>query len=133
MAISDDVSMFYGAKPQIFEKATLLRNNMTPAEKLLWDKLKDRNLFAYKFRRQHPVDIFIVDFYCHPVKLVIEVDGEYHLNKEHAEYDIGRNAEIESWGLKILRFTNSDVLKTLGRVMSDIQEEIENRKATMKP
>ena len=55
MAISDDVTMFYGAKPDIFEKATILRENMTEAEKLLWEKLKDRSLFKHKFRRQHPI------------------------------------------------------------------------------
>ena len=63
MPISDDVTMFYGAKPEIFDKAATLRNNMTEAETILWEKLKDRNLFPSKFRRQHPVDIFIVDFF----------------------------------------------------------------------
>ena len=124
MGISDDVSMFYGAKPQIFEKATQLRNNMTQAEKLLWNKLKDRNLFPHKFRRQHPVDIFIVDFYCHHVKLVVEVDGDYHLNNEQAEYDIGRSAEIAGWGLKIIRFSNREVLQNLNLVVETIQKAI---------
>lgn len=109
MAISDNLSMFFGAKPDIFEKATILRGNMTESEKLLWEKLKDRSLFKHKFRRQHPIDIFIVDFYCHPVRLVIEVDGGYHLNTEQKEYDIGRSAELESWELKILRFTNNEI------------------------
>jgi very-short-patch-repair endonuclease len=65
--------------------------------------------------------------------LVVELDGEYHLNKEQAEYDIGRSAEIESWGLKILRFTNKDVFDNLEKVVSAIQKEIkklESKKIT---
>lgn len=127
MAISDSVSMFYGAKPDIFEKATVLRENMTEAEKLLWEKLKDRKLFKFKFRRQHPIDIFIVDFYCHPIRLIIEVDGEYHLNSEQKEYDIGRSMELKNWGLKIIRYTNKDIFKDLDNVVSKIQKIIEKR------
>ena len=124
--------MFYSAKPEIFEKATILRANMTDAEKLLWEKLKDRNLFKFKFRRQHPIDIFIVDFYSHPVLLVIEVDGEYHLNFEQKEYDIGRSAELENWGLKIIRFSNDEILKNLDNVVGKIREEIEFRELEIK-
>ena len=81
--------MFYGASPITFDKARLLRNNMTKAEQILWDKLKDRNVFKPRFRRQHPIGIFIVDFYCHEYKLAIEIDGEIHLKKEAKEYDDG--------------------------------------------
>lgn len=77
-------NMFYGASRNIFEKASELRNNMTEAENLLWVELKNRKIFKVKFRRQHPIDIFIVDFYCHEFKLVIEIDGEIHLEKEVA-------------------------------------------------
>ena len=72
--------MFFGAKKNIFLKAVELRNNMTMAESVLWEELRNRKNFRYKWRRQHPVDIFIVDFYCHRYKLVIEVDGEIHQN-----------------------------------------------------
>jgi len=96
MPVSDEVSMFFGAKPEIFEKASVLRENMTQAEKILWEKLKDRTLFKQKFRSQHPIDIFIVDFYCHSLRLVIEVDGDYHLEKNQHEYDIGRSGELEN-------------------------------------
>ena len=129
MAISDDVTMFYGAKPDIFEKATILRENMTEAEKLLWEKLKDRSLFKYKFRRQHPIDIFIVDFYCHPLRFVLEIDGGYHLKSEQKEYDFGRSAELENWELKIIRFTNDEIYTTLDEVVRKIQSEIELREA----
>ena len=127
MAISDNVSMFFGAKPDIFEKAAILRDNLTNAEKLLWEKLNDRNLFKNKFRRQHPIDIFVVDFYCHPIRLVIEVDGGYHLSSEQKEYDIGRSAELENWGLKIIRFTNNEVLEKMDIVIKSIQIQVELR------
>jgi len=125
MTISDNVSMFFGAKPDIFEKATILRENMTEAEMLLWEKLKDRNLFRQKFRRQHPIDIFIVDFYCHPIRLVIEIDGGYHLNSEQKEYDIGRSAELENWELKIIRFTNNEIFANIDEVVRKIQTKVE--------
>jgi very-short-patch-repair endonuclease len=67
-------SMFYGADSKTFEAATILRKNMTLPELILWKKLRDKSLFKVKFRRQHPIDIFIVDFYCHKYKLVIEID-----------------------------------------------------------
>lgn len=67
--------MFYGAPPYIFEKARKLRETMTPAEQILWKYLKKRQLKGCKFRRQHPLSEFIADFYCHSLKLVIEVDG----------------------------------------------------------
>jgi very-short-patch-repair endonuclease len=132
MAISDKVSMFFGAKPDIFEKATILRENMTEAEKLLWEKLKDKNLLKNKFRRQHPIDIFIVDFYCHPIRLVIEVDGGYHLDSVQKEYDMGRSAELENWELKIIRLTNDEILKNLDNVIERIQYKVEQREIEIK-
>lgn len=124
--------MFYGAKPDIFDKATVLRENMTEAEKLLWEKLKDRNLFKFKFRRQHPIDIFIVDFYCHPILLVIEIDGGYHLNSEQKEYDSGRSSELKNWGLEIVRFTNSEIFNSLDKVVLKIQKYVEKRNLELK-
>ena len=132
MAISDDVSMFFGAKPDIFEKATILRENMTDAEKLLWEKLKDRTLFKDKFRRQHPIDIFVVDFYCHPIRFVIEVDGGYHLSSEQKEYDFGRSAELKNWDLKIIRFTNNEIFANIDEVVRKIQMEVELREMELK-
>lgn len=73
--------MFYGAKRSIFEKAKELRENMTVAEKQLWSRLNASQLNV-RFKRQHPIDIFIADFYCHKFKLVVEVDGEYHNDED---------------------------------------------------
>ncbi|MFK5854987.1 MAG: DUF559 domain-containing protein, partial [Bacteroidota bacterium] len=90
MSINDNISMYYGAKPHIFEKARFLRNNMTDSKLKLWEVLKGKRILGLRFRSQHPIDIFIADFYCHPVKLVVEVDGGIHKSSDQKEYDIGR-------------------------------------------
>ena len=113
-------TMFYGASPNTFDKARLLRNNITEAEKIMWEKLKDRNVFKARFRRQHPIGIFIVDFYCNEYKLAVEIDGEIHLKNEVIEYDDGRTHDIEKFGIKILRFTNNEVYTDLNKVLEEI-------------
>jgi len=113
-------TMFYGATPNTFDKAKLLRNNMTEAEKILWDLLKNRSVFKVRFRRQHPIGIFIVDFYCHEYKLAIEIDGEIHLKNEVIEYDDGRSHDIEKYGIKILRFTNNEVFTDPKKIINEI-------------
>ncbi|WP_320111062.1 endonuclease domain-containing protein [Draconibacterium orientale] len=123
MAISDNVSMFYGAKAHIFEKAKLLRNNMTAAELLLWEQLKGKKVLGLRFRPQHPIDIFIADFYCHPLKLVIELDGGIHKSREQKEYDIGRTGELNYWGIEVIRFTNEEVEKDIIQVIETITQK----------
>lgn len=91
----DENNMFYGAGSNIFEKATQLRKNMTSAEKMLWERLKNKQVLNYKFRRQHPLANFIADFYCHKAKLIIEVDGGIHETAEQKEYDLGRTNELK--------------------------------------
>jgi very-short-patch-repair endonuclease len=117
-------NMFYGAKGDIFEVASILRKNMTLAELVLWKKLKDRNLFKAKFRRQHPINIFIVDFYCHECKLAIEIDGEIHKNIDIKNYDTRRVSELEKYGIRILRFTNNQVLFNIEAVITNILNEL---------
>jgi very-short-patch-repair endonuclease len=90
----------------------------------LWDKLKNRNVFKARFRRQHPLGIFIVDFYCHEYKLAIEIDGEIHLKNEVIEYDDGRSYDIEKLGIKILRFTNNEVFTDLKKIIGEILKTI---------
>ena len=111
--------MFYGAKRTIFQNAYDLRKNMTPAEKILQERL-NKNKLGVRFKAQHPIDIFIVDFYCHKHKMVIEVDGEVHLSQK--EYDEGRTAELERWDLTIIRFTNNQVLNDIEKVIEKIKE-----------
>jgi very-short-patch-repair endonuclease len=114
-------NMFYGANAGTLRTAGILRKNMTKAELILWDKLKAKNIFKSKFRRQHPIDIFIVDFYCHEYKLVIEIDGEIHNNEEYSGYDDGRMAEMRKLGIIVLRFTNDHVIYKLDEVILRIQ------------
>jgi len=119
-----DRHMFYGAKKNIFLRAIELRNNMTNAEKVLWEELKKKEIYKTRWKRQHPIDIFIVDFYCHKYKLVIEVDGEIHLNEDILEHDDGREYEIEKFGIRILRFTNQEVFEDIESVRNRILHEI---------
>ncbi len=95
-----DKSMFYGASPAIFEYAKLLRQNLTPAESILWNRLNKNQLNGFKFRRQHPVKNFIADFYCHAAKLVIEIDGKIHTTEFAKEYDEGRTEELKDFDIK---------------------------------
>ena len=124
--------MFYGAKAHIFEKAKLLRKNMTEAELLLWEQLKGKKVLGLRFRPQHPIDIFIADFYCHPLKLVIEVDGGIHKSKDQKEYDIGRTGELNYWGIEVVRFTNEEVEKDINRVVETIEQKCLTRQSEMK-
>jgi len=95
---------------------------MTPSEKLLWTYLKDRGLCKHKFRRQFPIDGFVLDFYCPTQKLGIELDGSVHDNKK--EQDTARQAIIEDKGVKILRFTNKDVENNIENVLRKIKQNI---------
>jgi cyclase len=111
--------MFFGASHLLFERAKELRGNMTEAEIVLWEYLRQHPL-GYKFRRQHPLGIYIVDFYCHKLKLVIEVDGCVHGEKEVQEADVERQRQLKQEGLKLIRFTNEEVLKTKEIVIEQI-------------
>ena len=94
---------------------------MTEAEEILWKRLRNNKLEELKFRRQHPLDIFIADFYCHQKKLIIELDGGIHDNLEQKEYDEGRTFELEEKGFKILRFRNEEVINNIEDVLSRIK------------
>jgi very-short-patch-repair endonuclease len=100
-----------------------LRQNITPEELILCYKLRNSRL-GYKFRRQHSIGNFIVDFYCPLKKLVVELDGGQHL--ENKEYDKERTEFFESLGIKVLRFWNSDLSKNnINQVLLKIVEELE--------
>ena len=111
--------MFYNASPEIFRKAEELRNNMTEAERLLWEKLRNNQL-GVRFKPQHPIEHFIADFYCHSVKLVVELDGVIH--EQQKEYDIGREAEMGKCGIRVIRFKNHEVLENVDSVVERIRE-----------
>ena len=121
MERTPQANMFYNAKPKIFENAKELRNNLTEAEKILWERLKNNQL-GVRFKCQHPIDIFIADFYCHKHKLVIEIDGEIH--EFQKEYDKGRTAELEKYDLRIIRFSNEEIVQNIDVVIHKIKEAI---------
>lgn len=114
--------MWKGASPRIFANAQKLRENATEAEEFLWLALKGNQLDGLKFRRQHPLSIYIADFYCHKLKLVVEIDGDYHQTKKQMLLDAERTNAIEFQGLKLIRFTNEEVLFNLTEVLNKIKE-----------
>ena len=120
MSIGNQVSMFYNAKPHVFEKAKALRSSMTISEQYLWEQLKGKKILGLRFRPQHPIDIFIADFYCHSLKLVIEIDGGIHKNNDQKKYDIGREAELSDLGIEVIRFTNEEVINHIKEVVDEI-------------
>ncbi len=105
-------------------KRQYLRNNATKTERILWSKLKEKQLLGKKFRRQHGIGPFIVDFYCHECKLAIEIDGSVHWTEAAKEYDRNREEYIKQYGVHFLRFTNSDIVENLEMVLTTIAEEI---------
>lgn len=117
------------ASPKILSNAKALRKNMTDAEKLLWAHLRARRFAAYKFRRQHAIDTYIVDFVCLNSQLVIELDGGQHA--DNAVYDKTRTAFLESMGFEIMRFWNHDMLQNPEGVLSVILERLSNRREAL--
>jgi very-short-patch-repair endonuclease len=115
---------YYGAFPETFRTAHKLRGSMTPAEKILWQELRNRNITGYKFRRQHPVREFIVDFFCPEKELVIEIDGKIHQLPDVNEKDKNRTAELERLGLTVIRFTNEEIVDDLTGVLKKIEKTL---------
>jgi very-short-patch-repair endonuclease len=101
-----------------------LRKNMTDAERLLWSKIRMKQLKGLMFARQKPLGEYIADFYCHRAKLVIEVDGGQHFTNDTREYDRIRDEYLGSMGLTVLRFTNSDVIDNIEGVVSVIEQKL---------
>ena len=116
--------MYFGARKEVILFARELRKNMTRAEEVLWSRLRKKQVDGFTFRRQHPIDIYIVDFYCHEFNLIIEVDGEIHEIPEVSEHDEGRTAELERLGLVIIRFTNQEVIQQTDNVINRIKAQI---------
>ena len=101
-----------------------LRKNMTKEEIILWSRIRRKQIKEVQFYRQKPIGNFIADFYCPKAKLIIELDGSQHYEKEGIKKDKIRDEYFESLGLKVLRFTNLDVLKNLNGVLERIYEEV---------
>ncbi len=101
-----------------------LRNNMTKAEIILWSKLKGRKLLNYKFRRQHGIGDYIVDFYCPELNLAIEVDGESHYTDKGKAQDKQRTEFLNNFGINFLRFTNPQIKHNVEGVLEHIMTVI---------
>ena len=102
-----------------------MRKHGTEAEKVLWDCLRDHKLNGYKFRRQHPMGRYILDFYCYEAKLAIEIDGSIHDNKLKQKKDHLRTILIEETGIKMIRFRNHHVLERTRDVLNKIIDALE--------
>jgi very-short-patch-repair endonuclease len=98
--------------------AKKLRRNLTPAERRLWHSLKAERLYGLHFRRQQSILGFIVDFYCHRVRLAVEVDGDVHVGAR--DYDKERDSVLGAKGIRVIRFWNDQVFDDLPRVLQDI-------------
>jgi very-short-patch-repair endonuclease len=119
--------VMFGATKQVVEQARELRQNMTEAEEILWKHLRGRRFKGYKFRRQHPADKFVLDFYCHRVKLCIEVDGGIHNDIEISERDENRTYELEQFGIRVRRITNSEIETDIENVLKKIEKWLEEK------
>ena len=108
--------------PEIEQAAKKLRKNLTTAESHLWQALRNKQLKGLRFRCQHPVGNFILDFYCPAYKLAIEVDGEIHA--QQIDYDKARTAELEKYGYRVLRFSNDQVMNHLPQVLEEIKHVV---------
>ena len=114
-------NLHQNSKAYAFEYARSLRKMQTKAELILWEALRNSQVCNLKFRRQHPFDNYILDFYNHKMKLVIEVDGEVHDDPEVAAYDKVRTNNLNERGLTVLRFTNVEVENNLKPVLQKIE------------
>ena len=96
--------------PQLLQFAKSMRHTATDAEQLMWQLLRAKHFMGLKFRRQHVIKPYIVDFYCHEIGLVIELDGSQHGTDDAIEYDAERTKFLETLGLTVVRYWNHDVL-----------------------
>ena len=106
------------------EKRLTLRKNQTDAEKMLWSKIRNKQLGGHKFFRQYGIGSYIADFYCPQLRIVLEVDGGFHYQKETIEYDNERERCMKELGIRTIRFTNLDVLKNIEGVYLSLLNEL---------
>ena len=115
-------SLHQGSKAVTQECARELRLRNTEAEQKLWSLLRNRQLMGKKFRRQHAIANYVVDFYCNECKLVIELDGKFHTDAEAREYDATRTALLKELGITVLRFWNEEIMRDSAKVVQKISK-----------
>jgi very-short-patch-repair endonuclease len=113
-------NLFKGAPASKFGYARNLRKELTEAEEILWQHLRNRKVNGAKFRRQHPIKHYVLDFYCHEAKLAIEIDGGIHDVKENTSYDENRTAVLKELGINVIRFSNEQVMNNTVAVLDEI-------------
>ncbi len=116
--------MHRGATHHLFQNARELREKMTLAESMLWEELRMKKLDGFKFRRQHPLGIHILDFYCHGKRLGIELDGGYHDDQNQKELDKERTEILNKQNIKIIRFKNEKIINQIDSVLREIKTEL---------
>jgi very-short-patch-repair endonuclease len=107
--------------------ARRLRRNQTDAKRILWFRLRDRRLDGWKFRRQFPIDRFVVDFFCADAHLIVELDGGQHAVQAAA--DAQRTKILEAMGYLVLRYWNNDVMQNIDGVVEDITTTLERHRS----
>ncbi len=112
------------------ERARDLRKTMTVPERKLWRALSDRKVSGFRFRRQHPIGLFIADFVCLERQLVVEVDGSHHALGDQIEHDKRRTQWLNVEGYRVIRFWSNDVMQSLDGVVQSIVEELERTRNT---
>jgi very-short-patch-repair endonuclease len=121
----------YFASGETVSLAKWFRKKETKSEKMLWKHLKGKNIRGVKFRRQHPIEFYIADFYCHEARLVIELDGPIHKSQDRKLHDENRSAEMDRLGIKVIRFTNEEVNNNIATVIKAIRNQIDQRLASL--
>ena len=119
----DIAGMHDGATPRVFKNAAKLRENMTETEIKLWDYLKTKPM-GFKFRRQHPIAGYVLDFYCHKLRLSTELDGGYHLAVDQQEKDLERTQYLTSMGIIEMRFTNKEATLQYKKIVEKINYKL---------
>ena len=104
--------------PEKTGQAKALRRRTTVAERILWSKIRAARVYGLKFKRQEPIDVYIVDFYCSTARLVIELDGDAHFFRK--SYDLQRQTYLEAQGITVVRFPNDVVVNDIGVVLNRI-------------
>ena len=125
-------NLYQGAKQVQFEFAKQMRKSPTIAENTLWKYLSNKQMQGLKFRRQHPLGNFILDFYCHEIKLSIELDGETHDEQTQKEYDIVRTKLLNEKGIFEIRFANEIILNHITDALNEIEKTVSQLKRKMK-
>ena len=119
MPTDHDINKLHG---NLHQRAKELREEVTPMEEKLWQAVRSKRLGGFKFRRQHPIGPYIVDFFCFAKRLVIEIDGEVH--QQQKDYDEARTLDLNDRGYSVLRFTNEEVDRRFDQVLKTILEKL---------